>query len=45
MNGNYELIGNTLHCTTDGWVSVELTNEQKELFLRGKLNLMELDWE
>ena len=43
--GSYKLIGNTLHYTGDGWVSVKLTNEQKELFLNNELNTLNLDWE
>jgi len=42
--GSYELIENTLHYTGDGWISVDLTDEQVEQYKKGKLDLLNLDW-
>ena len=42
--GSYQLIDNTLHYTGDGWISVDLTPEQLQLYKENKLDLLSLEW-
>ena len=42
--GSYQLIGNELHYTGDGWVSVKLTPLEIKQFENKTLDLLNLNW-